>query len=253
MTRETFTAAITVLASSLRADVSPALLEGYWLALKDLADDEMAGATRAALQTSKFMPSPAELLAFAGRAPRDLAAEAVLAWQAVRAAMDSHDVYANVDFGPVVNSVLHNLGGWLYLCEQSLPDLEWRRKDFERVYKLVADKEPSLLNGASHFGQWRTGPVLRLQIPGLPEMLPALPELETPQSAEMRKVVRELADGKSQAGAASNGSLAKGRAESDLAAPPPRETKPREPDGGAARAQAAIEALQARVATGAAS
>lgn len=194
-TREAVIKAVAVLATAFNRENSPTLTEAYQLGLSGLTADEIAGATKLALMGSKFMPTPSELRAFV-RPPRDLAAEAALAWSAVRKAMDQHDVYGNVDFGPVVNAVVHNLGGWLWLCEQSLTDLEWRKKDFLRVYEQFAGKDVALLNGAPHFGQWRHKAFVRVQIPGLPGALPALPEVQTQEAEEVRMHIRELADAK---------------------------------------------------------
>ncbi len=140
------------------------------------------------------MPVPAELLTYSGRQPRDIGAEATLAWDAVRRAMDALDVYGNPDFGPLVNAVVRNLGGWVYLCEQKLSELEWRRKDFERIYRTWAEKDSSVLpDGGPLFGKWKAAPVTRIQINGLPVSRPALAAPKT----EVSDVVRELAEAKS--------------------------------------------------------
>lgn len=196
--REAFATALAVLGNTFDRKLTGPAIEGYWIALSDLTEGEFARATKRALSESKFMPSPSELLAFAGHAPRDLAAEAPLAWDAVRRAMDNLDVYGNPDFGPVVNAVVRNLGGWIYLCEQKVSDLEWRRKDFERVYKLWADKDPGVIpDGAPLVGEWRHAPVTRIQIAGLPAHRPALAPVRTKHGEETRVLIRKLADSKS--------------------------------------------------------
>ncbi len=198
--REAFATALAVLGNTFDKKLTGPAIEGYWIALSDLTEAEFATATKRALQRpNAFMPSPGELLELAGRAPRDLAAEATLAWDAVRRAMDALDVYGNPDFGPLVNAVVRNLGGWLYLCESKLSDLEWRRKDFERVYKLWAEKPSDVLpDGAPLIGEWKHAPVTRIQIAGLPVQLPALAAPKTEAGQMVADIVRELAEFKSQ-------------------------------------------------------
>lgn len=196
---DTFATIMETLAENFRVVLTTPATRGYWMVMEDLTEAEMAKAAKAALGTCKFMPSAAELLAFAGHAPRDLTAEATMAWDAVRNAMDKLDVYGNVDFGPLINAVVRNLGGWLYLCESTLPELEWRRKDFERVYRAWADKDPAMFDGSPHFGEWKNAPITQIQVPGMPVRRPALEAVQTPQAKAMRDVVRELANEKSLA------------------------------------------------------
>lgn len=59
-------ACVALVASTLRQEVTPLLLEGFCLALADLTPHELRQAIERALRECKFMPSPAELRAFAG-------------------------------------------------------------------------------------------------------------------------------------------------------------------------------------------
>lgn len=63
MTKQSFVAALNVLADTFNRQLSDGALEGYWIALGEVGDHEMAHATRWALRSCKFMPAPAELLA----------------------------------------------------------------------------------------------------------------------------------------------------------------------------------------------
>lgn len=195
--QETFSGGMAALCAAFNRESSPALLEGYWLVLGAVASPALAAGFARALGECRFMPVPAEMLRLCGVEPRDHAADAVLAWQAVRSAMDGLDVYGNPDFGPLVNAVVRNIGGWIYLCEARLPDLEWRRKDFERVYKLLAEKDPATLQGAPLFGEWRHAPVTAIDIPGQSPRPRMLPELVARQAEAVNTLVRELADAKS--------------------------------------------------------
>lgn len=148
--KEHFASVMTMLAETFGRSLTDAMLDGYWLVLEDLPEEELRGAARKVLATQKFMPSPAELLAVA-RPPRNPNADVVQAWQVVRRAIDKHDyLVATIDFGPLVNAVIRNLGGWDTLCRATLPELDnpgWLRKRFDEIYKALATAEPTTLHG----------------------------------------------------------------------------------------------------------
>lgn len=56
-----------MLAEYFGKQLTEAVLEGYWIALADLADDDFRKAVVTALKQSKFFPTGVELRAFAGR------------------------------------------------------------------------------------------------------------------------------------------------------------------------------------------
>lgn len=190
--REAFATALAVLGNTYDRKLTGPAIEGYWIALSDLSEDEFARATKKALSASKFMPSPSELLAFAGHAPPDHEADAVEAWSVVRACVDSVDYTGSVDFGPLVNAVIWNLGGFARLCELGLTELNvWAKKDFERVYCELAEKNRAALRCEPFIGFLRQPPK-RIAIGGKMPPL-ALPAAPNPVS----DIVRELADAKS--------------------------------------------------------
>ena len=150
MKRETFMASLALISTAFDRKISEPLIEGYWIALRDLTDEELAVATKRALSECTFMPVPAELLGLAGRA-RSLDADVAQAWQTVRGAIDKHDyIVASIDFGQLVNAVIRNLGGWDTLCRATLPELDnpgWLRKRFDEVYRALAPTNHTALAG----------------------------------------------------------------------------------------------------------
>lgn len=148
--REVFATSLAVLGATFDRKVSPPLIEGYWLVLEHLEESEIALAMKKALATCKFMPAPAELLALA-RPPRSPDVDVVQAWQVVRKAIDKYDyLVASIDFGPLVNAVIRNLGGWDAFCRATLPELDnpgWLRKRFETVYKSLVTADAQTLHG----------------------------------------------------------------------------------------------------------
>ena len=149
--REAFVTALAVLGATFDRKLTAPAIEGYWLALSDLTEDEFKLVMKRAVVECKFMPAPSELLTFA-RPRRDPAVDALQAWQVVRRTIDKLDWnVGSVDFGPLVNAVIRNLGGWDTMCTATLPELDnpgWLRKRFEEVYAALSTADPTTLHGA---------------------------------------------------------------------------------------------------------
>lgn len=148
--KEQFATLMTMLSESYGRPLTAGLLDGYWLVLEELSPEELRGSVQQALGKLKFMPTAAELLTFA-RPHRDPAVDALQAWQVVRKAIDKFDWnVGSIDFGPLVNAVVRNLGGWDAMCTATLPELDnpgWLRKRFEEVYRALSTAEPTTLHG----------------------------------------------------------------------------------------------------------
>lgn len=202
--REVFATVMETLGETFNRPLTSGLLEGYWMALEDLTEDEIKAAARRAIVTSKFMPAPSELLAF-GRPRANPAVSVIQAWQAVRKAIDVYDWnVGSIDFGPLVNAVIRNLGGWDTLCMATLPELDnpgWLRKRFDEVYTALSSADPQGLHGAPLEGKlppnYVDPPHPVVSIDGQPTR----PRLEASGANEAQASitahVRELADRKS--------------------------------------------------------
>lgn len=206
-TDEAIVTALAMLGGAFDKPVTKAMGQAWRSALGDLTPEEIQKATTGALRACKFFPAPAELRAFA-RPPRDLSSEAQKAWAAVRRAIDEIDyTVSGIDFGPVVNAVIRQLGGWDALCRATLTDLDvWKRKEFERLYLLFGDREIGDMGRQLEGPRECRTPNARFSprvvaIPGLPSQPytgPALP----PVDGGVSDLVRELADGKAFDGGA---------------------------------------------------
>jgi hypothetical protein len=148
--RENFAVVMTMLGETYGRALTDAMLDGYWLVLEDLSETELKAAARGAISTQKFMPTPAELLAYV-KPKKDPNLDAIQAWQVVRKAIDKFDyLVATIDFGPLVNAVIRNLGGWDTLCRATLSELDnpgWLRKRFEEVYRSLSTADAQTLHG----------------------------------------------------------------------------------------------------------
>lgn len=126
------------LAASFGREADEATCMAYEIGLSDLPLASCRNAMVRAMRECRFMPSPAELRELAGvQKPKD---RAVLAWEALDAAIVEHGYYRSVDFDdPVINATVRNLGGWERVCDLPAEEYsKWFRKEFERVYASLA-------------------------------------------------------------------------------------------------------------------
>lgn len=135
--RSDFGTVIEALAATFSREATEALLTGYWLGLSDVPLAQVKRAVVAAMRTSRFMPSVAELRELSGELP--LAVRTVKAWDVFERAVIEHGGYSSVCFDdPVINATIHQLGGWERCCETETQRFDvWLRKDFERVYAAL--------------------------------------------------------------------------------------------------------------------
>ena len=135
--RPAFVMTIEAMAASFRVAPSEALLEGYWLGLSDLTLADVQRAVAGAIRDSQHMPRPVEIRRSCGE--MDTATRAAIAWGSVRRTLCSVGVYTSVDFDdPIVNATVRNLGGWTRLGQKTDDEMDWTRKEFERVYLALA-------------------------------------------------------------------------------------------------------------------
>jgi hypothetical protein len=185
-------AAVTMLSETFRQPLSEAGAKGYILGVEELTVEQVGMVCRRALRECKFMPTPAELLALAGKAgPQVLAAEIAEAWTAARRARRVHSYTTGVDFGPLVNAVIRSMGGWLVFCGHNDDALEaFERKKFETAY--------AAFRARGELGSM--GEPLRGEFPGVERVAiggQAAParQLES-KRGPVADVVRELAEAK---------------------------------------------------------
>jgi hypothetical protein len=185
--RKTFGDAMTALQVAFGQKPDVAVTNVYWALLSDLDLPDFLRGVGACGRTLKWFPKPAEIREAAGVSPASACAEA---WDVVRAAIDRFDYTRSVDFGVLVNAVIRNLGGWRFLCDRSVTDLNvWTRKEFERVYALLSRKDTRELYGPALLGAFGGEPV-RIAICGV------VPDRQGKIGGDRLGVVRELADGK---------------------------------------------------------
>ncbi|MEW5832158.1 MAG: DUF6475 domain-containing protein [Campylobacterota bacterium] len=136
-----FLAKMTMLGEMYDKKITDALLDGYWMVLCDMSDEEFVGSIKAILSGRKFasLPKPAEILDFA---KPDLESIATIAWSDVERAIYKAGKYESVSFEDrVVNSVIDALGGWVFVCSQDISEMKWLKKEFVKLYSIHSKRE----------------------------------------------------------------------------------------------------------------
>jgi hypothetical protein len=124
--------------------MSKALVELYWAALSSFE----LGAVKQALQshvqspdTGQYMPKPADVVRFL---QGDSRTQALQAWSRVVSAMRAVGGYGSVVFDdPLVHAVIHDMGGWITLCQTVEKDLPFRGADFTARYVGFVGRPPA--------------------------------------------------------------------------------------------------------------
>lgn len=131
---------LKVMVVSLGGEADPALFMGYAIGLDGLSVDQVKRACARALRQCKFIPKPAELRELSGEVSID--DRTLLAWDGLKWAIERVGGYRSIDFDDkVINAVVHHLGGWPHLCEQSTVVIDrdiWPR--FARAYKAFMSR-----------------------------------------------------------------------------------------------------------------
>ncbi len=184
-----FSDGLTALGVAFDKPIDTAMRQVYWQFLKDMSLEEFQTAVSLAGRRLKFFPKPAELRELAEGPKRITAA---MQWANVRKVMDKLDIYGSPDFGPLVNAVIHALGGWKVLCEKTNPELGWYQKDFERLYADFSAKDLGTLRTAAHIGEHCKVP----EWAGLGPVPSPVKQLPSVERNGVQDLVRELADSK---------------------------------------------------------
>jgi Domain of unknown function (DUF6475) len=124
--------------------VSGILVDLYWNALKRFD----IHAIRQALHThinnpdrGQFMPKPADLMRYLEGSANT---KALQAWSKVIYAMKHHGQYESLVFDDVlIHAVIHDMGGWIELCQVSDKELPFRTHEFERRYESYLLRRPT--------------------------------------------------------------------------------------------------------------
>ena len=145
--------AVGAMAEVFGRQATEATVRAYQMGLEGLTVEQVGQAAKRALQSSRFMPSPAELREFAGESP--VSDRAVIAWDALQRARGRFGYWHSVCFDdPAINAAVRSLGGWERLPERFEQESEpFLRKEFERAYGTYARRGITRAEGATLIGR----------------------------------------------------------------------------------------------------
>ncbi|WP_342146321.1 DUF6475 domain-containing protein [Rickettsiella endosymbiont of Aleochara curtula] len=135
--QEKFTQGMMVLAEVYNRKLSSLLLHTYWNCLKKYAYAVFEVSLWDFLKNPDYakrgFPSPADWIkAIEG----DTASKGLAAWTEIITTIRHIGHYESVIFtDPLIHSVIRDMGGWIFLCQQSERDLIFAQKEFERRYQ----------------------------------------------------------------------------------------------------------------------
>ena len=115
---------------------SEGLISLYWMGLKNYefpAVREAIGRHLANTDNGQFMPKIADIIRMLQGSSMDAAFSA---WTKVDKAVRTVGPYESVVFDdPLIHRVLHDMGGWLFICDKTDDDWPFVAKEFENRYR----------------------------------------------------------------------------------------------------------------------
>ena len=136
------------------------LLRIYFGALKDLTIEQIEqglnGHVNSLDKSGSFLPKPADirqaLFGTTQQNKQGIEEEAALAWTSVFNAIKGCGSYGSPSFkNPKIGPILSSMTDWFNLCQCSMKELDWKKKEFVSLYSTVSNTEleklPSQLKG----------------------------------------------------------------------------------------------------------
>lgn len=135
--QEKFTQGLMILAEVYNRKLSSLLLHTYWKCLKKYSlavfETTLWDFVKDPDVAKRGFPSPAEWVkAIDG----DAESKSLAAWTEIIKTIRHIGHYDSVIFNdPLIHQVIEDMGGWIFLCQQSERELIFLQKEFERRYK----------------------------------------------------------------------------------------------------------------------
>lgn len=131
-----FVEALSAVYALYRVDLSRAVTSIWWRALQGyelVAVVEALGRHAVNPDTGQFLPKPADVVRVLDGATQDVA---LVAWHKVVNGIRQVGTYESVVFDdPIINRVLHDLGGWAWLGAQQEREMSFIEKRFRDAYR----------------------------------------------------------------------------------------------------------------------
>lgn len=180
MDKKLFLKSLNILESAFGEKLSEDRAKIYWDILKDYPESKMKGAVVRLIREVKFFPKISEILEMIEGSIED---EAEIAWLILREKIEGYGGYVSVSFSEnlVIGSVVEAMGGWVKICDTTIEEEKWVKKEFIKLYPIMKGK-------SSH-----------------PKQLPGIFEIENNQRGYSEKYMLE------KYGRYLNGTKAKGK------------------------------------------
>lgn len=130
-----FRAVLAGMAELYGRDLSPVLLDAYWLALRDWSLTDFEQAAGHLMGSAQFMPRPADFNALR-KAGRETAAEA---WVRVVRQSTRWRAGEQGDEDPLIDACIRAVGGNEIIAMTDIAELHWLEKRFTTAFEELQD------------------------------------------------------------------------------------------------------------------
>jgi hypothetical protein len=141
--REAFAMALIAASEVYRQEVTQQAIALWWQTLEPYPLPAVQAAVAHHIKASRFMPTPADLLAIIEGSPQD---KAEAAWQKVLKAAREHGQARSVAFDdPLIPACVLAMGGFARICMCNINDLQWLKKEWMPLYQTYSIRPPASL------------------------------------------------------------------------------------------------------------
>ena len=148
MDKKLFLKSLNSLESAFGEKVSEDRAKIYWDMLRGYSDVEIKKAVIGSIRGLKFFPKISEIIEIVEGKIED---EAEIAWLILKEKVERYDAYISVSFpkNPIIGSIVEALGGWIMICDTTLKEEKWVKKEFIKLYPIMKRRSnhPEKLTG----------------------------------------------------------------------------------------------------------
>ncbi|MBA7569209.1 hypothetical protein ES695_11590 [Candidatus Atribacteria bacterium 1244-E10-H5-B2] len=148
MDKKLFLQSLNSLESAFGEKLSEDRAKIYWDILKGYSDINIKKAVVKSIRGLKFFPKIAEIIEMIEGKIED---EAEIAWLVLKRKIESYGGYRSVSFpnNPAIGSVVEALGGWIGICDITVAEEKWIKKEFMKLYPIMKKRNnhPKKLTG----------------------------------------------------------------------------------------------------------
>jgi len=139
MNKKLFLQGLNSLESAFDEKVSEDRAKIYWDMLKGYSDLEIKKAVVGSIRELKFFPKISEIIEMIEGNIED---EAEIAWLVLKEKIERYDGYLSISFpeNPIIGSAVEALGGWIKICDTTIEEEKWVKKEFIKLYSIMKKK-----------------------------------------------------------------------------------------------------------------